>query len=296
MEVVDKMLNFCRNAGVSFVFDAVCDVFSDDDMQISGIITQNKKYYFDAVVIATGGLSYPKTGSNGDGYKFARKFSHTIVTPEASLIGLKTDMSDVKSLQGLSLKNIEVTLFEGNKPIFSDFGEMIFTHEGLSGPVILSSSAHIVSDNLHKVTIDLKPALEFEALDKRILRDFEKNINKNFNNALDELLPRKIIPVIIARSGIDEYAKVHSITKKDRQKLCRIIKNFEVSIIGKGSINEAIITRGGISVKEINPKTMESKKISGLYFIGEVLDVDAYTGGFNLQIAWSTAYLMANSL
>ena len=297
MEVVDKMLNFCRNNGAKFIFEGVVDIFSDDDINIAGIITQNKKYYFDAVVIATGGVSYPKTGSSGDGYRFARKFSHTIIDPTASLVALNASSKDIKDLQGLSLKNVEVTLFEGNKAIYKDFGEMLFTHFGVSGPIILSSSAHMIkNDSEYKINIDLKPALTFEALDKRILRDFEKNINKNFNNSLDELLPRKIIPVVIKRSGIDEFAKVHSISKKDRQNLCSIIKSFEVLISGPCSIDEAIITRGGVPVKEINPKTLESKKMSGLYFIGEVIDVDAYTGGFNLQIAWSTAYLLANSL
>ncbi|MFI3115146.1 MAG: NAD(P)/FAD-dependent oxidoreductase [Clostridia bacterium] len=296
MDVVDKMLAFCEKEGVKFIFNTVCDVFSDDNEQIAGIVTQSKKYHFDAVVVATGGLSYPKTGSSGDGYRFAKKFSHTIIEPEASLVALKSDTQDIASLQGLSLKNVEVTLFDGNKPIFKDFGEMLFTHFGVSGPLILSSSAHIISKNPHKISIDLKPSLDEKTLDKRILRDFEKNINKNFNNSLDELLPKKLIPVVINRSGISEFAKVNVITKKERQNLCKIIKNFEVSISEKCSVDEAVITRGGVCVKEINPKTMESKKIKGLYFIGEVLDVDAYTGGFNLQIAWSTAYLMANSL
>ena len=283
---LEKLLNknkvSIKNEKVTFV-DKKDDVFF--------VKTQNGLYYAQKVIIATGGVSYPKTGSTGDGYKFAKNFNHSIVTPTASLVPLVTKEDFIKDLMGLSLKNIGITLYKNDKKIYEDFGEMIFTHFGLSGPVILSASSHMKEDGEYKLKIDLKPALDVKTLDKRILRDFENEKNKDFINSLDALLPKKLIPVIVGLTGIDEREKVHSITKEQRQKLVNLLKEFTLTITSKRPIDEAIITSGGVNVKEIDPSTMESKLVKGLYFAGEVIDVDAYTGGYNLQIAFSTAYL-----
>ena len=246
----------------------------------------------DALIIATGGLSYPVTGSDGDGYKWAEKFGIDIVKPRPALVPVVLKEEDARAMQGLSLKNVCVKFTISGKEISSESGEMLFTHFGVSGPIILSASSLIsgrINDNT-KLYIDLKPALDFETLDKRILKDFEKYSNKNFNNSLDDLLPKKMIPIIVKRSGIDPYKKVNVVTAEERQKLVNVIKNLEFTVVGLRSFDEAIITKGGINVKEVNPKTFESKKVKGLYFIGEVLDVDATTGGYNLQIAWSSGY------
>ena len=246
----------------------------------------------ESVIIATGGLSYPKTGSTGDGYKFARKMGHTVGELKPSLVPLVLEGKYPKKLEGLSLKNIKVTLKDENqKEIYDDFGEMVFTSNGVSGPVILSMSNYVEDNKKYNLSIDLKPALDHEKLEKRILSDFTKYQNKNFANALNDLLPKKLIPVIIEISKIDPFTKVNQITKEERKRLLNIIKEFSFNVKSKGSIDEAIITDGGINTKEINPKTMESKIISGLYFAGEVIDVHGYTGGFNLQIAFSTGYL-----
>ncbi len=251
------------------------------------------------VVVATGGLSYPRTGSTGDGISWARKLELKVTEPVPALVPLVVKEEDIcKRLMGLSLKNIKVSFTalvkNKKKEVYSDFGEMLFTHFGVSGPVILSASSYLTRyfDSELKLSIDFKPALSNEQLDSRLLRDFENNINKQFQNSLDELLPKSLIPVIIDRSGIDPYKKVNSVTKEERLKLLSLLKDFSLNISGPRGFDEAIITQGGVSVKEINPKTMESKKVKGLYFIGEVLDVDAVTGGFNLQIAWSTARIV----
>ena len=253
------------------------------------------------VIIATGGKSYPGTGSTGDGYKMAEKLGHTINKVTGSLVPLKADLEICKSLQGLSLKNVGIKIkdVQNNKNIYEDFGEMLFTHFGVSGPTILSSSAHLlrykdINELLKaskiKLCIDLKPALDFNTLDFRIRRDFEEFKNKEFKNSLEKLLPQKLIPVIIELSNINPYKRVNEITREERFRLINLLKNFEITIYGFRPVEEAIITAGGVSIKEINPKTMESKIISGLYFAGEVIDVDAYTGGFNLQIAYSTGF------
>jgi predicted Rossmann fold flavoprotein len=254
----------------------------------------------DAVIIATGGLSYPVTGSNGDGYRFAKGLGHTITDLSPSLVPLHTKEAWVKDLMGLSLKNIEINLTFGQKSIYRDFGELLFTHFGVSGPVILSASSYILP-YLNKqeplvLTIDLKPALNEEQLDNRILRDFEEYKNKQFKNSLDHLLPNKLIDVIIRLSLIDSEKKVNSITKEERLQLVHVLKNFQLHITGLSDYNQAVITKGGVQVKEVNPSTMESKLVKNVYFAGEVLDLDALTGGFNLQIAWSTAYLAGNSV
>ena len=269
------------------------------------------------MILATGGKSYPTTGSTGDGYEMAKKLGHTITEIKPSLIPIvanensaiekinlesyKNSKELCKSLQGLSLKNVKIQFedIEKNKVIYNDFGEMLFTHFGISGPLVLSASAYL-SDTLKKHQyvgyIDLKPALDEEMVDKRILKDFQDGINKNFNNAIEKLLPKKMIPVIIELAKINPYKKVHEITKEERENLVKIIKNLPVHISGTRGYNEAIITKGGISIKEINPKTMESKIMPNIYFVGEVLDLDAMTGGYNLQIAWSTGYLAGNSI
>ena len=253
------------------------------------------------IILATGGKSYPVTGSDGQGYKLAKKLGHTIIEPRASIIPLTADEDLCQNMQGLSLVNVKIVIkdIEKNKQIYDDFGEMLFTHFGVSGPTILSSSAHLIRykniDNLLKngkikLYIDLKPALSEEELDNRILRDFNEFKNKEFKNSLEKLLPKKMIPTIIELSKINPYKKVNEITKEERKKIVKLLKKFEVTINGFRPVEEAIITAGGVSIKEINPKTMESKIIKGLYFAGEIIDVDAYTGGFNLQIAYSTGY------
>ena len=271
-------------------------------------IYKDKVFEAEKVILATGGKSYPLTGSTGDGYEIATKLGHTVTKIRPSLVPLESfDINMCKELQGLSLRNVKIQLKdkEKNKLIYEDFGEMLFTHFGVSGPTILSSSAHLVRykniDELLKnkkiiLNIDFKPALSGEKLDERILRDFNEFKNKQFKNSLDKLLPQKLIPVIIEKSGINPDKKVNEINKKERHRLVNLLKNFEVTIKGFRPIDEAIITSGGINIKEINPKTMESKLVEGLYFAGEIIDVDAYTGGFNLQIAYSTGYVAGDKI
>lgn len=261
---------------------------------VKGVRTNKGIIEGESVVLATGGKSYPLTGSDGKGYIMAEEAGHTIVMPKPSLIPVVTKEKWVSELMGLSLKNVRLTVLKrGKKEIFSDFGEMLFTHFGISGPIVLSASAHMknIEKEEYTLRIDLKPALSAEQLDKRICRDFEKYIRKQLINSLDDLLPKALIPVVIRLSGVDERKPVNSITKEERTKICEIIKNFTLTVKEFRPIDEAIITSGGIKVSEINPSTMESKIVSGLYFAGEVIDVDAYTGGFNLQIAFSTGYL-----
>ena len=253
----------------------------------------------DAVIVATGGLSYETTGSTGDGLGFAKDTGHQVTECRPALVSLNGKEADVKALQGLSLKNIGIRILDGKKELYQDFGEMLFTHFGVSGPVILSGSS-FVAEALSKrsltLLIDLKPALSREQLDQRFLRDFEEASKKQFKNALGHLYPAKLIPVIIARSGIDPEKPVHEVTREERRQLLEVTKEFSVTLTGLRSFKEAIITQGGVSVKDIVPSTMESKKISGLYFAGEVLDLDAVTGGFNLQIAWSTGWAAGSSI
>lgn len=247
------------------------------------------------VVIATGGKSYPLTGSTGDGFKWAKKLGLDVVKPEPALVPMETKEDFCKDLMGLSLKNVRTTFVtkvkQREKVIYSDFGEMLFTHFGVSGPMVLSASSYIGKFIETGVTmiIDLKPALDEKQLDTRILRDFSENINRQFRNSLGNLLPKRLIDIVIEKTGITPYKEVNKITREERQRLIYVLKNFKISITGLRGFEEAIITRGGVSVKEINPHNMECKSIKGLYFVGEVLDVDALTGGFNLQIAWSTA-------
>ena len=287
------------------------------DSKVVGVILENgEKLKADKIILATGGKSYPLTGSTGDGYEIAKKLGHSIKDIKPSLVPItaknydetekyilesiyKNSLNLCKNLQGLSLKNVNIKIKDKNKTIYEDFGEMIFTHFGVSGPTILSASAHLLREkNIDekfklgdiKLIIDLKPALTYEKLDLRIRRDFDKEKNKQFKNSLDELLPKKIIDVIINLSKINPNKKVNEVTKQERLELVKILKEFTITINGFRPIEEAIVTAGGINIKEINPKTLESKIVSGLYFAGEIIDVDAYTGGFNLQIAYSTGY------
>lgn len=299
-DVIYALSKIMKDIGVNIHFECnISDIHkTGSDIEIE---TENGVIYTgDKCIIATGGLSYPSTGSTGDGYIFARNMGHTIEDTFPSLVPFNIKEEYCKKLQGLSLKNVELTIYDemGNRH-YSERGETLFTHFGISGPLVLSASGFI-SDKMKQhhfaATIDLKPALTEDMLDKRILKDFNEGINKNFNNSIEKLLPKKLIPVVIELSGIDPYKKVHEITKEEREKLIYIIKNFPLSISGLRNYNEAIITKGGISVKEINPRTMESKLVSDIYFVGEVLDIDALTGGYNLQIAWSTGYLAGSSI
>lgn len=262
---------------------------------VTGILlASGKKISGDAVIVATGGISYPSTGSTGDGYRFARKCGHKVSELSPSLVPMEVKEWYAGELMGLSLRNIEIRITDGKKKLYQEFGEMLFTHYGVTGPVILSASSIVgkkLKDKELTLHIDLKPALTEEQLDKRVLREFEANHNRQFKNAVDSLFPSKLRPVIVDLSGIPEEKKVHEITKEERLRFVRLIKDFTMTLTGLRGYNEAIITKGGVSVKEIDPGTMESKLVKGLYFAGEVLDLDAVTGGYNLQIAWSTGYL-----
>lgn len=280
-------------SGVEIVTNTSATEIIIKNNEAIGVKTNKGDFFADKIILATGGKSYPLTGSTGDGYEMAKKLGHTITQIKPALVPLvakKESKIQCQQMQGLSLRNIGLKLFNNNKLIYEDFGEMLFTHYGVTGPIILSASSHLVKQELKnpKIEIDLKPALTDEKLDERILRDFETEKNKEFRNSLDQLLPQKMIPVILEILQINK--KVNEVKKVERQKLVRTLKHFPIEIEGFRDISEAIITSGGINVKEINPKTMESKLIKNLYFAGEIIDVDAYTGGFNLQIAYSTGY------
>ena len=272
----------------------VRELLCEQDKVCGVLLTNGKKMKADAVIVATGGISYPSTGSTGDGYRFAKETGHRVTELLPSLVPMEVRQWYAKELQGLSLRNIEICITDGKKKLYEEFGEMLFTHYGVTGPVILSASS-VVGKTLRKkeltLHIDLKPALSEEQLDKRILREFDANHNKQYKNSIDSLFPAKLKPVMIELSKIESEKKVNEITKEERQRLVHLIKDFTMTLTGLRSYNEAIITKGGVSVKEIDPGTMESKKMKGLYFAGEVLDLDAMTGGYNLQIAWSTGYL-----
>ena len=270
------------------------ELLCEQDKVCGVLLTNGKKMKADAVIVATGGISYPSTGSTGDGYRFAKETGHRVTELLPSLVPMEVRQWYAKELQGLSLRNIEIRITDGKKKLYEEFGEMLFTHYGVTGPVILSASS-VVGKTLRKkeltLHIDLKPALSEEQLDKRILREFDANHNKQYKNSIDSLFPAKLKPIMIELSEIEPEKKVNEITKEERQRLVHLIKDFTMTLTGLRGYNEAIITKGGVSVKEIDPGTMESKKMKGLYFAGEVLDLDAVTGGYNLQIAWSTGYL-----
>ena len=300
-DVLDALLYILKKQDVQILTNApVKKIIMDNEKKVEAIeLNVGKVIKADKIILATGGKSYPITGSTGDGYKLAKDLGHTVTKIKPSLVPLTSNSEVCKKLQGLSLRNVSIELQIQNKVIYKDFGEMLFTHFGVSGPIVLSASSYLVKakdieeilkENKVKLEIDLKPALSEEKLDARILRDFEEQKNKQFKNSLDKLLPQKFIPVIIERTNIDGNKKVNEITKQERQKLVNELKHFKININGTRPIEEAIITSGGISVKEINPKTMESKLVNGLYFAGEIIDVDCLTGGYNLQVAWSTGY------
>lgn len=293
VDIVDALVKNAKQSGVKFVEGTVTSFNTENNVIKSVNLADGTIVDGDAFAICTGGMSYQSTGSTGDGYRLAESVGHSITDIEPALISLVASNGFVPKLQGLSLRNISIKLLDGEKEIYSDFGEMLFTHYGVSGPVILSASSHMTHPKEHnyKIVIDLKPALDEQTLDKRIQRDFAENTNKDFINSLSKLLPNKLIPVIVKLSGIEPSEKVNQITKVQRQNLVHFLKNFTVNISDFRPINEAIITSGGVDVKEINPKTMGSKIIDNLFFAGEVIDVDAYTGGFNLQVAFSTGYL-----
>ena len=286
--VIDALRAELRRLGVRVLQERALDIVTQDGA-VCGIETDGGFHKTERVILATGGCSYPQTGSTGDGYRMLEKLGHTIVPPVGSLVPLVEKGYDCKQMQGLALKNVALRLVnQKGKTVFEEFGELLFTHFGLSGPVVLSASAHMNEKDSYTVLLDLKPALDEQKLDLRLLRDFEKFQNRDFENALVELLPRSMIPVIVRRSGIPAEEKVHSITREQRRALLELMKRFPVEIACKAPVEEAIVTSGGVKVSEIEPGTMQSKRVRGLYAAGELLDVDAYTGGFNLQIAWAT--------
>lgn len=299
-DIVDALNKFSQNVGVKRIKGTVKKLLIENAVIKGVVLDDESEICADRVIVATGGASYPLTGSTGDGYRFAEQAGHTVTEIKPSLVPLVCHEGFCMDLQGLSLRNVEITVFdtETYKEVYKDFGEMLFTHFGVSGPLILSASSHMkeMRERKYEIHIDLKPALSYEQLDKRIQRDFLENSNKNFINALDALLPKKLVPVVVRLSGIKPSIKVNQITKEMRAKLVNILKDMKVTVLKFRPIEEAIITSGGVSVKEIDPKTMESKLCKGLYFAGEVIDVDAYTGGFNLQIAFSTGRLAGENV
>lgn len=300
-EAVIALKNELKRNKVKIVYNSKVQKIITSDNRVKAVMLENnKEIQCDKCIIATGGKSYPKTGSSGDGYTLAKDVGHSITDIRPGLVPLKSNDSICKELQGLTLKNVEIKVMDDNKCVYTDFGEMLFAHFGLTGPIILSSSSKInrikdldkkLKDRKIYISIDLKPALSLEVLDKRLQRDFEKYTNKEFKNSLDDLFPQKLIPYIIKKSNISEEKKVHQITRDERLNLCNLMKNLKVNIDELMGVEVGIVTCGGVATKEISPKTMESKLINGLYFAGEVIDIDAYTGGFNLQIAFSTGYV-----
>lgn len=297
-DIANALIKNAERAGVRFV-RGNAKGFEFKNGKIGAVVLESgKKIKCDSVCVCTGGKSYPATGSTGQGYALAKSAGHKIIPVCAALVPLCCKNDFVSDLQGLSLKNISIELLKNGKKVYSDFGEMLFTHFGVSGPVVLSASSHIddVKNNSYSLVIDLKPALDEATLDSRILRDFGEFINKDFINSLSKLLPKKLIPVIVKLSGIPADKKVNEITKQERLALVSLIKKFKVDISSLYDIDTAVVTRGGVDTKQIDPKTMRSKLVENLYFAGEVIDVDAYTGGFNLQIAFSTGFLCGNNM
>lgn len=294
VDIVDALVGAVKKSGVNILHSAAKKILTENGAVTGVLLESGEIYPADSVILATGGMSYPLTGSTGDGYKMAKELTHTVTELKPSLVPLTVHEGFCSRLSGLTLKNVTLSVFEEGKkkPVFSELGEMLFTHFGISGPLTLSASSHMrkMGKTAYTAYIDLKPALSPEQLDSRILRDFEGEKNKDFANSLDKLLPKSIIPVIISLSGIEPALKVNQISREMRGSLCKVIKALPLHIAGFRPIEEAIITGGGISVKEINPSTMESKLVKGLYFAGEIIDADAYTGGFNLQIAFSTGF------
>lgn len=297
--VVDALVKNVKTLGATIINDKVIDILSKDN-KVYGVLCKNSgKILCDCVVITTGGVSYPRTGSTGDGLIWAKKLGHKINKPIPSLVPLDSQDKWVHTLAGLSLKNVRIEVLNGKKKkVYTDFGEMMFTHTGITGPVVLSASAHMrpMEKNNYTFKIDLKPALSDKQLDERIIRDFSNNLNKNLDNVLENLLPKRLIEPILLISEVDIKKKVNSVTKEERKKIGSTIKNLSISILDFAPIEQAIITSGGVDISEINPGTMESKIVKNLFFAGEIIDVDAYTGGFNLQIAFSTGYVAGTSI
>ena len=299
VDIVDALVNSVKKLDVKIINSRVTEVICENGKAVGVACENGKDFSADRVIIATGGMSYPVTGSTGDGYKMAESLGHIATELRTSIVPIMTKESFCSKLCGLSLKNVTLTLFEEGKkkPIFSELGEMMFTDFGVTGPLVLSASAYVnKAPELYSIKIDLKPALDADTLDKRILRDFTVESNKDFINALDALLPKRLISVVVNLSGIEPRKKVNSITREERSQLVSLIKGLSLSVLRLRPIEEAVVTSGGISLKEINPATMESKLISGLYFAGEIIDVDCFTGGFNLQTAFSTGYLAGISV
>lgn len=297
-DVTKCLERLCTENGVKFIFNKKVDSISILNSTVSDIIVENTAIPYDKVIVCTGGLSYSLTGSTGDGYKFAEQVGHNIVPPKPALCGLNLKGEYFSELSGLSLKNVGLTVYNNDKKLVNLFGEMLFTHFGVSGPLILTASSLINRLDLNRVrlSLDLKPALTAEQLDDRLLREFSSAPNKSIASVMKNLLPSSLIKEVLSRSGIDSDKKVNSITKRERSSLLTTLKSFDMIVSGLRPMEEAIVTCGGVDVKQINPKTMESKLVRGLYFCGEVLDVDAFTGGFNLQIAFSTGYAAGNSI
>lgn len=295
-DIIKGLSNVINRSNIKVMLNSKVIGIIKDENKIIGVKIDNNIIKGDHFIIATGGASYPLTGSRGEGQKFAKELGHNIIELKPSLVPIEIKESLVKELMGLSLRNIELTIYEGKKKVFKDFGEMIFTHFGISGPLVLSGSRFIKNNNDYIVSIDLKPALDVKELDLRIQKDFKKYINKDFKNSLDDLLPKKLIPIIIKRSMIKEDKKVNKITKEERKRLTSLIKEFTLSVKGLRPIEEAIVTAGGVDTKEIDPSTMKSKIINNLSFAGEVIDVDAFTGGYNVQIALSTGYISGSNI
>lgn len=298
-DVANALERRARRAGVDLVIAEAKAVLTDNGA-VRGVKTAEGEIPCESVLIATGGLSYPLTGSTGDGFRFARALGHTVTQPRPSLVPLESGDPDCGELQGLSLKNVRLTALDSREQtVYTELGELLFAHFGVSGPLVLSASAHMrdfAKGERYRLKLDLKPGLEEERLDARVLRDFEKYKNRDLGNSLGDLLPRKLIPVLLRRCAIPPETKVHSVTREQRQELVRALKAFEVPIRGPRPIEEAVITSGGVDVGELDPRTMQSKLVRGLYFAGEVIDVDAFTGGYNLQIAWSTGRLAGTQL
>ncbi len=298
-DVIAGLTRELQNLGVEIhLYTEVKKIVGKDKFEYLELQNGNK-IQGDACVVATGGMSYQTTGSTGDGYRFAKEMGHQVSELSPALVPLVIQEDYVRELQGLSLRNVEASIYDGQKKLYQNFGEMLFTHYGVSGPLMLSASSYIaktLKQRKLKLVIDLKPALTLEQLDQRVIRDFDENMNKQFRNAIQKLFPSKMIPVMLAVGNIDPEKKVNLITKEERQEFVKLIKNFTLTVSGLRDYNEAIITQGGVDVKEITPSTMESKKVKNLYFAGEVLDLDALTGGFNLQIAWSTGYAAGSSI
>ena len=293
-DVINVFSRLLQKYRIPLIRDSAVSLLTEGEC-IKGVKGKNASYYAPCVLLCTGGASYPLTGSTGDGYAMVMALGHSVTEPKGSLVPLVSS-DDCAKMQGLSLRNTELKLLnQKGKTVYKDFGELLFTHFGISGPMALSASAHLKEKESYTVVLDLKPALDEQKLDARFLRDFEKYANRSMENALADLFPHSMIPVILERAGIPLELKAHSLTKEQRRALLHETKAFRLPVLGTRPVEEAIITRGGISVKEIDPGTMESKRIKGLFFAGEVIDCDAYTGGFNLQIAWSTAYAAANA-